>query len=150
MTITDIIEDIVSQLVVPNTSPAIAPDFEYGSKYWENLVLDEVDNHVVWLWWPIASDDTFQGNTPFLNETFKISVAFLEKSELDETPQQKRDALDRQREQHKRFFAKLKERIEVLEVSNIRTEEVINMFNVNMDGCICGFSVKIQNKISVC
>ena len=150
MTITDIIEEIVSTMTVPGSSPAIAPNFEYGSKYWQNLNLDEVDNHVVWLWWPIASDDTFQGPTPFLNETFKISIAFLEKSELEDTPAQKRAALDRQRTQHKVFFGKLKERTDVFEVSNIRTEEVINMFNVNMDGCICGFACKIKNTVSVC
>jgi transcriptional/translational regulatory protein YebC/TACO1 len=157
MKIHEIIAAVTAELL---TQASVAPKFERGSGYWINFNQDEVLNDIVWLHWPVKSNNSMGGGgkfqSPHMEEVYKIAVSFLQKAYLDEnaeldwTPEQHQPLIDHQRDQCKKFFAKLSQRQDVVQTSNIVIEDVINIFDRNMTGVVCAFDVEIIDQLNVC
>lgn len=139
MTIQDIIGQIVAQLEVPGTSPAVPPTYIHGWKGWENLKADEILNDIVFLDLPVSDD--FIGKAKFIEESYNLYLHFYTKSELDFTPDQHLPLIARMRIQRQRFINNLRDSGLIKEIKSMRTIDVVNALDVNMTGVIVSLTV---------
>lgn len=144
--IQQIISDVVSMLRVGESN--IAPTFIHGWKGWQNLVADEITNEVVFLDEPVQSNDSFSGN--YLEESYVISLVFLSKNELDDSPEQILPIVDSQRIQRNKFIYLLKKNEKVRNIASIRTTDLFNVFDVNLSGVKLDLTVTLFNDNSIC
>lgn len=131
------------------------PNFIHGQKGWQNVESDESAFPAVYLDEPITSDDTFhQGG--LVEETYPLQMMFLDKTELRQTPEQLRPTVDAMRELRRQFVLRLKAKKNAngehifKEITNVRTIDVYNVFDVNISGVIITFNAKPLNSDSVC
>lgn len=148
MSIYTIIQSVVASLSIENTSPPVAPTFREGWKQFQNLVDDEQLTDIVYLDWPIKSDDILVGAS--VHERFFVRMAFLEKSELEYTPEQHRPIIDRQRRQKNKFLFALSQADLVDEVTDASSSDIINVFNSNKSGVDLQFRIRIAPSEPVC
>jgi len=144
--IQQIISEIVSQLQVEGSTDS--PTFIHGWKGWQNLVADEIKNNIVFLDEPITSNDTISG--AYLQETYSLTLAFLEKNELDDTPDIILPVVDRQRIQRNKFVYLLRKNENIRGVEGIRTTDLFNVFDVNLSGVSLNITVTIINNTPIC
>lgn len=143
-----LIESVVSEL-----KPE--PEFIYGFKSWANLKADEKPFPVVILVEPIVSDDTFhQGG--LVDSSYPLFMLFLDKTEIDYTPEQHRVAVDAMRDLRRQFILRLKS-IEnangenlFKEISNVRTTDTFNELDANASGVGLNFTATPLNSDSIC
>jgi len=149
--IVTIVEEIVSVLTVAGSSPAVAPSFEHGDRYFQNLVSDEIIGEVVFLDENLSSDDTLTKGG-YLEESYPVVLLFLQKSELDWTPDQHQVAIQRQREQRRKFLNRLQNRVnvDVRRIESIRTDNVTNLFDVNLTGVMLSLRIVPLNDYGAC
>lgn len=152
MIIQDVIGEIVGTLVVGNT--ATAPTYIHGNPGWQNLLVDEVVNDLVILDEPITSEDVYR-QSGLLEENYKLIIYFFTKSELDFTPEQHKPLIAAMREQRRKFINKLPNYLidgikGIRGFSNIRTVDLINVFNVNVTGVMVSITITPMNPLSRC
>lgn len=131
------------------------PEFIYGFKSWANLKADEKPFPVVILVEPITSDDTFhQGG--LVDSSYPIFMLFLDKTELEDTPEQHRVAVDAMRDMRRDFILKLRmiknannEHI-FKSVANVRTTDTFNELDANASGVGLNFTAVPLNSDSIC
>lgn len=146
--IVTLIENVVNDLTPK-------PTFVHGTKAWANLKGDVSNFPMVILIEPIVSDDTFhQGG--LVESSYPLFMLFLDKSELDMTPEQHRVMVDSMRDLRRQFILKLKiaensfgEHI-FKEISNVRTTDTFNELDANSSGVGVNFTAKPLNSDSVC
>lgn len=133
------------------------PNFIHGQKGWQNVESDESAFPAIYLEEPLTSDDTFhQGG--LVEESYPLQMMFLDKTELDQTPEQLRPIVDAMRALRRQFIIRLKTKkntngeniVRPELVTNIRTIDVYNVFDVNISGVIVTFNVTPLNSDSVC
>jgi len=130
--IQQIIAGIVAGLTVEGSSPAVAPTFIHGWKGFNNLVLDEIQNTVVVLFEPVRSEDKLLGN--YVQESYPLLLAILEKAEFDNTPSQHLPVVDRCRRLKNKLLFAIKESSVISDAYNINTEDWFNAYNSNLSG----------------
>lgn len=139
--------------VVADLTPK--PEFIYGFKSWYNLKADEKTFPIVILVEPIVSDDTFhQGG--LVDSSYPLFMLFLDKTELDYTPEQHRVAVDAMRDLRRQFILKLKIKKNAnnedlfKEITNVRTTDTFNELDANASGVGLNFTATPLNSDSVC
>lgn len=135
--IQQIIRDIVAELQVEDSNPSIAPTFIFGTKGWNNLNGDEIENTIVVLIEPVTSQDRFVG--ALIQESYPLLLAFLEKSELENTPEQELVYTDRMRRLRAKFLYRLKQSSLIQDVTNITTSDEFKV----MDACLSGVGLQV-------
>lgn len=146
--IISIIESVVNDLTPK-------PEFIYGFKSWANLKADEKVFPIVILVEPITSDDTFhQGG--LVDSSYPIFMLFLDKTELANTPEEHRVAVDAMRELRRQFILKLKlvknqynEHI-FKSITDVRTTDTFNELDANASGVGVNFTATPLNGDSIC
>lgn len=133
--IQQIIESIVSELVVENGTDA--PTFIHGPKGWNNLTTDEIKNVVIILIEPVTSQDVLIG--AHLQEKYPLLLAFLEKSELEYSPEQELVFTDRMRRLRAKFVYKCSLDSRIREIENIVTSDEFKV----KDACLSGVGLQI-------
>lgn len=143
-----VIESIVSELTPK-------PEFIYGFKSWANLQADEKPFPVVILVEPIISDDTFhQGG--LVDSSYPMFMLFLDKTELDYTPEQHRSAVDAMRELRRQLILRLKAKKNsdgdhvFKSITNVRTTDTFNELDANSSGVSVNFTAVPLNSDSIC
>lgn len=139
--IQELIGTVVAGLTVEGES--YAPTYIYGSKWWQNLVSDEVQNTIVYLFEPVQSNDTLVGN--LYTESYPLLMLFAERSALDGTPADNLVYTNRMRRLRAKFIKALVDYTNVSEVTNIKTDDVFNVKDVNLCGVGLQFTVKLIN-----
>lgn len=135
MIIQDFIADIVSQMTVEGSTPSVAPTFVHGDKGWQNLLVDEITNDVILLDEPVISNDSYK-QSGLLEETYNTSMLFLTKGNLDNKPEDDKPLIARMRRLRKKYIDKLSASALLKDKNfNIRTIDVVNVFNVALTGC---------------
>ncbi len=109
---------------------------------------DEQLTDIVYLDWPIRSDDTLTFVS--ISERYTVKLAFLEKSELEYTPEQHRPLIDRQRRQKNKFLFALSQADLVDEITDISSSDIINIFDSNKSGVDLQFRIRIAPSEPVC
>lgn len=132
--------------------------FIHGLKGWQNIESDEADfpnKNVVYLDEPITSEDTFhQGG--MVESRYRLSMLFLEKSQLDYSPDQQQLIIDRMRALRREFILHLKAKKDssgthiFREISDVVTTDVHNVFDVTATGVMVTFRALPLNGDSVC
>lgn len=146
--IQEIISDIVAQLIVPGSSPQIAPKYVHGWGGWQNLEVDEVTNDIVILDEPVQSVDKSVGN--ILRESYLPTLFFFTKSELEFTPDQHLPLINAMRTQRKRFIKLLESDTRIMGVSDIKTTDLVNVMDSNLTGVQLSLTVIIKDNVSSC
>lgn len=139
MGLINIIEGIVNTMTVPDTSPAQTPVFISGWKGWQNLAVDEVETDVIILDTPLVSDDIISKYGNNFDEAFSVSIAFFRKTQLDYTPASHQEVCEIMRNQREIFFNKLRSHEGIRSVESPRTQDIYNVFNVNLSGVLFTF-----------
>jgi hypothetical protein len=148
MSIVTTIESIVGALPI-TAGGSTYPTFVHGEKSWQNLQADEIQNVVVFLDEPITSNDVLtQGG--YIEEEYPLSMLFVNKTELDFTPDQHRVIIDAMRELSKRFILRLQANSNVRSVKNSIRVDVTNIFDVNLSGVILKIVVVPYNSDGAC
>lgn len=148
MSIVTIIEQVVSEL-----NPK--PTFIHGFKSWANLKADEKKFPCVILVEPITSDDTFmQGG--LVDSNYPLFMMFLDRTELADTPEQHRVAIDAMRELRRQFILRLKLKKNSANehifkaIENVKTTDTFNELDANASGVFITFNATPLNSDSVC
>lgn len=143
-----VIESVVSDL-----DPK--PEFIYGFKSWANLKADEKKFPMVILVEPISSNDTFhQGG--LVDSAYPLYMLFLDKSELENTPEQHRVKVDEMRNLRRQFILRLKAKTNSYgekvfkEITNVVTTDTFNELDANASGVGVRFTATPLNSDSVC
>ena len=129
--------------VVDDLTPK--PEFIYGFKSWANLKADEKKFPIVILVEPITSDDTFhQGG--LVDSSYPIFMLFLDKTELEDRPEDHRVVVDAMRTLRRQFILKLKiknnsngEHV-FKDISDVRTTDTFNELDANASGVGLNFT----------
>jgi hypothetical protein len=143
----------IIESVVADLTPK--PEFIYGFKSWANLKADEKKFPIVILVEPITSDDTFhQGG--LVDSSYPIFMLFLDKTELDWTPEEHRVVVDAMRDLRRQFILKLRmlknangEHV-FKSVAEVRTTDTFNELDANASGVGINFTATPLNSDSVC
>jgi hypothetical protein len=143
----------IIEAVVADLTPK--PTFIHGFQSWANLAADEKTFPVVVLVEPITSNDTFsQGGT--VDSAYPMLMLFLDKSELEETPEQQRVHVDLMRELRRQFILKLKivkntynEHV-FKSIADVRTVDTFNELDANASGVGVNFTATPLNGDSIC
>lgn len=143
----------IIEAVVNDLTPK--PEFMFGLAGWNNLRADEKEFPVVILVEPITSNDEFrQGG--LVDSSYPLYMVFLDKSELDWTPEQHRLAIDSMRELRRQFILKLKmaknsynEHI-FKSITDVRTIDTFNELDRNASGVGVSFTATPLNSDSIC
>jgi hypothetical protein len=147
--IVELVQDVVEKLEVTD-SPVTHPKFIHGEKGYQNLLADEVEEDVwVFLDEPITSNDRLTKGG-YLEETYPLTMLFAKKSELDFTPEQHRVLINEMRSLANIFINKIQQREDVREVKDISKVDIINIFDVNLTGCVLRISVIPLNEYTAC
>lgn len=148
MSIVTIIESVVSDLTPK-------PTFIHGFKSWANLKADEKKFPCVILVEPITSDDTFrQGG--LVDSNYPLFMMFLDRTELADTPEQHRVAIDAMRELRRQFILRLKMKKNSANehvfkaIENVKTTDTFNELDANASGVFITFNATPLNSDSVC
>lgn len=140
MVIHQVIGEIVASLSTETT-------FIKGWKHLQNVLADEVLTDIVFLD-NLVSNDVIR--FIHLEETFRIEMAFVGKSESDWTYDQHLVICDAQRTKRKEFMALFTQHAAIQEVSNVRTTDIVNLYDVNLSGVIVQFEAKLVNGYVTC
>ena len=143
----------IIESVVADLTPK--PEFLYGFESWANLKADEKKFPIVILVEPITSDDTFhQGG--LVDSSYPIFMLFLDKTELDWTPEEHRVVVDAMRDLRRQFILKLRmlknangEHV-FKSVAEVRTTDTFNELDANASGVGINFTATPLNSDSVC
>ena len=143
-----LIEEVVGDLTPK-------PEFIYGFKSWANLKADEKKFPIVILVEPITSDDTFhQGG--LVDSSYPIFMLFLDKTELEDRPEDHRVVVDAMRTLRRQFILKLKikknsngEHV-FKDISDVRTTDTFNELDANASGVGLNFTATPLNSDSIC
>jgi len=146
--IVTLIESVVNDLTPK-------PTFVHGTKAWANLKGDISNFPMVILIEPIVSDDTFhQGG--LVESSYPLFMLFLDKSELDMTPEQHRVMVDAMRDLRRQFILKMRmlknsngEHV-FKSVANVRTTDTFNELDANSSGVGVNFTAVPLNSDSIC
>jgi hypothetical protein len=143
----------IIQEVVSDLTPK--PEFIYGFKSWANLKADDKAFPIVILVEPITSDDTFhQGG--LVDSSYPIFMLFLDRTELADTPEQHRVAVDAMRDLRRQFILRLKKKANAngehifKSIDNVRTTDTFNELDANASGVGINFTATPLNSDSVC
>lgn len=143
----------VIESVVLDLTPK--PIFIHGFKSWANLKADEKKFPCVILVEPITSDDNFrQGG--LVDSTYPLFMLFLDRSQLDWTPEQHRAVIDSMRDLRRQFILKLKitknANLEHIfkAIDNVKTTDTFNELDANASGVFITFTATPLNSDSVC
>lgn len=143
-----VIESVVADLVPE-------PEFMFGLAGWNNLRADERKFPVVILVEPITSDDTFhQGG--LVDSSYPTYMLFLDKTELDWTPEQHRVVIDSMRDLRRQFILRLKKKANAngehifKSIENVKTVDTFNELDRNTSGVGVSFIATPLNSGSVC
>lgn len=143
--IQQLIGNIVAQLIVEDSSPSVAPTYIHGSKGWTNLAVDEITNTVVLLIEPVQSNNILEG--ALMIETYPVLMVFLEKSELDWTPDQQLVVIDRMRRLCNKFIYKATQSAELRYVRDIIISDEYNLKDAGLSGV--GLQIKLTPLLTV-
>jgi len=143
----------IIESVVDDLTPK--PEFIYGFKSWANLKADDKKFPIVILVEPITSDDTFhQGG--LVDSSYPLFMLFLDKTELDWTPEEHRVVVDAMRDLRRQFILKLRmlknangEHV-FKSVAEVRTTDTFNELDANASGVGINFTATPLNSDSVC
>jgi hypothetical protein len=104
---------------------------------------------VVFLDEPITSNDQLtQGG--YIEEEYPLSMLFVNKTELDYTPEQHRVIIDAMRVLSKRFILRLQANANIRFVKTSIRIDVTNIFDVNLSGVILKIVVVPKNTDGAC
>jgi hypothetical protein len=135
--IQQLVGTIVSGLTIEGDS--IAPTYLHGWKGWNNLIADELQGTVVILIDPVVSNSTLVGSLS--KDKYPLLILFLEKSDLEWTPDQHLVVIDRMRRLCTKFMYAAKQSDLFSEVIDFIISDEYCIMNVGMSGV--GLQVKI-------
>jgi hypothetical protein len=148
MSIVTTIQDIVEALPLV-VGGSIYPTFIHGEKSYQNLIADEIQNVMVFLDEPITSNDTLTKGG-YIEESYPLSMLFVNKTELDFTPDEHRVIIDAMRDLSKRFILRLQANSNIRTVNSSTRIDITNIFNVNLSGVILRINVVPFNSDAAC
>lgn len=129
MNIKTIVKDIVAGLSAPGT-------FRYG---WKGFLNFKGDGEAVfplrYLDYPIKSNDALR-QSGLIESGFPITIAFLDKTKLDFTPDQHDVIIQEQRTQSTEFITACQNSELIHFVRDSKRTEIVNIFDINLSGII--------------
>lgn len=137
--IQQILANIISQLAIEGSSPSAAPTFIHGWKGYQNIASDEVLGTIAYLYEPVTSNDIVVGS--YLQETYPVLMGFFEKSEVEWTPEQHLEVVDRMRRIRAKFIYLCKQSPLFRYVESPITSDEFNIYDVNLSGV--GLQIKL-------
>lgn len=141
------IVSVIQTVVEALTSPA--PTFVHGEKSFANLTIDDISGEIVVLYEPIKSSDTIQ-SSGILQEVYQITMAFLDKSEIDYTPTQRSTIIEAERETRRYFLNDIIAVDNFVSIGTVTTTNIpFEMDNV-LTGVLIEFSITFNNLDSIC
>lgn len=135
--IQQLISNIVLQLTTEDSE--VTPSFIHGWKGWNNLKADKITDTVIILLEPVTSNDKLLGN--YIEETYPIMLAFLQKSQLDYNPDQELIITDRMRRLRARFIYLASQSIQFKYVTDIITSDEFKVKDAALSGV--GLQIKL-------
>lgn len=141
--IQQLLKTISDQMTIEGSSPAKVPTFLHGWKGLNNLVADEIENTLITLIDPVQSNSTLRGNV--MKDSYTLLMAFLEKSELDWSPDQHLVVIDRMRRLCAKFVYACKQSDLFSDVGDPIISDEYNVFDCGLSGV--GLQIKITPQI---
>ena len=146
MSMKEILKDIVENTL------SVAGDsfrFYHGDKGFQNLESDEKNYPAVYLDEPIQNEDIIvMGGAIYEKYMLVLVIPYL--SDLEWTPEQHDVVIQKARLAKNQLLSKLNSDPRIKEISNIKTLEFINMFDVNCSGVTLSLYLTPQINNSVC
>ena len=146
MSIKEILKDIVE-----NTLNIGGDSFRFyhGDKGFQNLESDEKNYPAVYLDEPITNEDLIVSSGA-IYEKYALVLVILYLSDLEWTPEQHDVEIQKARLVKNQLLSKLYHDPRIKEISNYKTLEFINMFDVNCSGVTLSLYLTPQINNSVC
>lgn len=141
--IQQLLNTISDQMIIEGSSPSNAPTFLHGWKGWNNLSADEIENTLIIVVEPIQSNSTLRGNV--MKDAYPLLMLFLEKSELDWSPDQHLIVIDRMRRLCAKFVYACKQSDVFSDVGDPTISDEYNVFDCGLSGV--GLQIKITPQI---
>jgi hypothetical protein len=145
MSIKIFVESVVQQITIQGQ----AYNFAHGEKDWQNIFADEQSYPVVYLDEPISNDfDVVSSGA--IEEYYPIKLMFLYKTELEFTPTQHDNEIQKARLGARKFITLCNQSEDVRTIKNAKGIEVINVFDANTSGVILSLDISFYNQESIC
>lgn len=145
MSIKTFVESVVQQITIQGQ----AYNFAHGEKDWQNIFADEQSYPVVYLDEPISNDFDIVSSGA-IEEYYPIKMMFLYKTQLDFTPSQHDDEIQKARLGTRKFLSLCGNSNEVRSIKSAKAIEVINIFDANTSGVILSLEISFYNQDSIC
>lgn len=123
--------------------------FFHGEKWEQNLQDEQAVFPLVMLEHPVTSTDEIvgQGNYP---TTYDLTIFFSNKSKLSDFQTDRQPNIDAMLALKREFLLRLNQDPAVDKIISSKTTELINVFNLNLDGILLKLSVKLRDIAPVC
>jgi hypothetical protein len=145
MSIKTFVESVVQQITIQGQ----AYNFAHGEKDWQNIFADEQSYPVVYLDEPISNDfDVVSSGA--IEEYYPIKLMFLYKTELEFTPTQHDNEIQKARLGARKFITLCNQSEDVRTIKNAKGIEVINVFNANTSGIVLSLDISFYNQEPIC
>ena len=145
MSIKTFVESVVQQITIQGQ----AYNFAHGEKDWQNIFADEQSYPVVYLDEPISNDfDVVSSGA--IEEYYPIKLMFLYKTELEFTPTQHDNEIQKARLGARKFITLCNQSEDVRTIKNAKGIEVINVFDANTSGIVLSLDISFYNQDPIC
>jgi hypothetical protein len=145
MSIKTFVESVIQQIIIQGQ----AYNFAHGEKDWQNIFADEQSYPVVYLDEPISNDfDVVSSGA--IEEYYPIKLMFLYKTELEFTPTQHDNEIQKARLGARKFITLCNQSEDVRTIKNAKGIEVINVFDANTSGIVLSLDISFYNQEPIC
>ena len=141
--IVTILQETTSAL---NFTPS--PTFAHGEQFEQNTQ-DDTTLPLVYLEHPLRAKDAIlpQGQQ---EPTYTLNLFFLNRSNLDDTINERQQIVDSMHALKREFIIRLKNDPRVKSLDSLSHVEVYNVLDLNLDGVWCTLSATLYDGASVC
>lgn len=146
------IQDLKISDLFDNFSGVTTSIFIYGEPSFQNLV-DSIPTGITvfYLNHPITSNDNPINNGYYMEEVYSVSMFFGQASNFDFVMKDNHQAIIAYMRQLKRKFLSMVSSDEtVITFKNVKTTDVINLFNLNLSGVYLNFDFSYSQPINSC
>lgn len=124
------------------------PTFAHGEQFEQNTH-DDTTLPLVYLEHPLKAKDTIlpQGQQ---EPTYTLNLFFLNRSNLDDTINERQPIVDSMHALKRKFIVKLLNDSRVKSIDSLSHVEVYNVLDLNLDGLWCTLTLTLIDGASVC
>lgn len=130
---------MIRQLLATAVFNSTGFEMKHGDEGWNNLRADEGTSRAVYMLDPIKFNIT---DLTFMQETYPVIMLFMQKSQLDMTPEQLDSITSLPRQDLRAFVAYCRDCEEIQQISDVSAVEFWHVYDSDYSGWMLYFNCK--------